>query len=271
MKVITSPENKKVKNCQQLALKKHRDRTGLTLAEGPNLLQDALAAGSDIREIFVEEGSQDGFESLMKDLKDKKPDLEPILLEKKLFASLAQTETSQGILTVLVKPRWEGEALEKALGPPTNLLVLDRLQDPGNIGAIIRTAEGAGYGGILILKGTGDVFAPKVLRAAAGSLLRMPLIFLDTPEEAIKLLRDHRKRIIATRMGAETRYWEEDLSSDIGLVIGNEGNGICHELLEGADLLVSIPMAGGLESLNAAVAAGIIMYETMRKNKEMEK
>ncbi len=150
-------------------------------------------------------------------------------------------------------------------------MVLDRLQDPGNIGTIIRTAEGAGYGGILILKGTGDVFAPKVVRAAAGSLLRMPLIFLDTPAEAMEFLRDHRKKIIATRMGAETSYWEADLSSDIGLVVGNEGNGICRELLEGADLLVAIPMAGGLESLNAGVAAGIIMYEAMRKNKEMEK
>ena len=99
----------------------------------------------------------------------------------------------------------------------------------------------------------------------------MPLIFLDTPEEAMELLRDHRKRIVATRMGAETSYWDGNLSSDIGLVIGNEGNGICPELLEGADLLVSIPMAGGLESLNAAVAAGIIMYETMRNQQEMEK
>lgn len=209
--------------------------------------------------------------SLLQNLRDQRPDLEPTLLDKKLFSGLAQTETSQGILTMLAKPRWEGSRLENLLGPSVNLVVLDRLQDPGNIGTIIRTAEGAGYGGIIILKGTGDVFAPKVVRAAAGSLLRMPLIFLDTPVEAMVFLRDHRKKIIATRMGAETSYWETDLSSDIGLVVGNEGNGICRELLEGADLLVAIPMAGGLESLNAGVAAGIIMYEAMRKNKEMEK
>ena len=271
MKVITSPDNKKVKTCQQLGLRKYRDRTGLYLAEGPSLLQEALAAGSDIREVFVEEGSQDAFESLLHTLRDQRPDLEPALLDKKLFSSLAQTEASQGILTVLAKPHREGKALEEVLDSSANLVVLDRLQDPGNIGTIIRTAEGAGYGGILILKGTGDVFAPKVVRAAAGSLLRMPLIFLDTPAEAMEFLRDHRKKIIATRMGAETSYWEADLSSDIGLVVGNEGNGICRELLEGADLLVAIPMAGGLESLNAGVAAGIIMYEAMRKNKEMEK
>ncbi len=271
MKVITSPDNKKVKTCQQLGLRKYRDRTGLYLAEGPNLLQEALAAGSDIREVFVEEGSQYAFESLLHTLRDQRPDLEPALLDKKLFSSLAQTEASQGILTVLAKPHQEGKALEEVLDSSANLVVLDRLQDPGNIGTIIRTAEGAGYGGILILKGTGDVFAPKVVRAAAGSLLRMPLIFLDTPAEAMEFLRDHRKKIIATRMGAETSYWEADLSSDIGLVVGNEGNGICRELLEGADLLVAIPMAGGLESLNAGVAAGIIMYEAMRKNKEMEK
>ena len=271
MKVITSPDNKKVKTCQQLGLRKYRDRTGLYLAEGPNLLQEALAVGSDIREVFVEEGSQEAFESLLQTLRDQRPEVEPALLDKKLFSSLAQTEASQGILTVLAKPHREGKALEEVLDSSANLVVLDRLQDPGNIGTIIRTAEGAGYGGILILKGTGDVFAPKVVRAAAGSLLRMPLIFLDTPAEAMEFLRDHRKKIIATRMGAETSYWEADLSSDIGLVVGNEGNGICRELLEGADLLVAIPMAGGLESLNAGVAAGIIMYEAMRKNKEMEK
>jgi TrmH family RNA methyltransferase len=271
MKVITSPDNKKLKTCQRLGLRKYRDRTDLYLAEGPNLLQEALAVGSDIREVFVEEGSQEAFESLLETLRDQRPKVEPALLDKKLFSSLAQTEASQGILTVLAKPHREGKALEEILDSSANLVVLDRLQDPGNIGTIIRTAEGAGYGGILILKGTGDVFAPKVVRAAAGSLLRMPLIFLDTPAEAMEFLRDHRKKIIATRMGAETRYWEADLSSDIGLVVGNEGNGICRELLEGADLLVAIPMAGGLESLNAGVAAGIIMYEAMRKNKEMEK
>jgi len=271
MKVITSPDNKKVKTCQQLGLRKYRDRTGLYLAEGPNLLEEALAAGSDIREVFVEEGSQDAFERLLQILRDQRPKVEPALLDKKLFHALAQTEASQGILTVLAKPRREGKALEEILDSSANLVVLDRLQDPGNIGTIIRTAEGAGYGGILILKGTGDVFAPKVVRAAAGSLLRMPLIFLDTPAEAMEFLRDHRKKIIATRMGVETSYWEADLSSDIGLVVGNEGNGICRELLEGADLLIAIPMAGGLESLNAGVAAGIIMYEAMRKNKEMEK
>lgn len=271
MKVITSPDNKKVKTCQQLGLRKYRDRTGLYLAEGPNLLQEALAVGSDIREVFVEEGSQEAFESLLQTLRDQRPEVEPALLDKKLFSSLAQTEASQGILTVLAKPHREGKALEEIMDSSANLVVLDRLQDPGNIGTIIRTAEGAGYGGILILKGTGDVFAPKVVRAAAGSMLRMPLIFLDTPAEAMEFLRDHRKKIIATRMGAETSYWEADLSSDIGLVVGNEGNGICRELLEGADLLVAIPMAGGLESLNAGVAAGIIMYEAMRKNKEMEK
>ena len=271
MKVITSPDNKKVKLCQHLGIRKHRDKTGLTLAEGPNLIREALAAGSDIREVLLEEGTQELFGSLLETLKDRHPDVEPLLLDRRLFATISQTETSQGILMVLAKPRWEGETLAKALGPSTNLVLLDRLQDPGNIGTIIRTAEGAGYRAVLILKGTVDVFSPKVVRAAAGSLLRMPLIFLDTPEEAMELRRDHRKRIVATRMGAETSYWDGNLSSDIGLVIGNEGNGICPELLEGADLLVSIPMAGGLESLNAAVAAGIIMYETMRNQQEMEK
>ncbi len=268
MQVITSPDNPRIRLCHRLQMKKYRDRTGLYLAEGPNLLREALEAGAPIREVLLAEGKEEAYRELLEEIQSRRPALCPVVLSQKLYASLADTEAGQGVISLLEKPDVRGPEQERSiLRPGANVLILDRLQDPGNIGTLIRTAEGAGYGGVLILRGTADVFAPKVVRAAAGSLLRMPLLFRDTPEEAAALLRAHGKRMVAAQMGAAARYWEAALATDIGLIIGNEGGGICRALLEGADLLVSLPMAGHLESLNAAVAGGILMYEAVRRIK----
>ena len=151
------------------------------------------------------------------------------------------------------------------LAKPGNVVILDRLQDPGNIGTIIRTAEAAGYKGVVVLKGTADVYSPKVIRAAAGSVFRMPVLFLESPAQAIELLKKYDKKIVSTCFDTENNYYDIELKKNIGLVIGNEGNGICRELVEDSDIRIKIPMTGTVESLNAAVAAGIIMFEAIRK------
>jgi len=250
MKEINSNSNKNYKLCIQLSLKKYRDRYGLYLVEGDNLVAEALKHGVEIESIFISEDYSD-------------PDglhyLKPYILSNKLFNNISQTETSRGIAAVVRKREYGIDEFFECCGDG-NVIVLDRLQDPGNIGTVIRTAEAAGYKGAVILKGTGDVYSPKVVRAAAGSLFRLPVLFLDTPDEALGIVRAHGKKIVCACPDALTFYYDVDLSSNTALIIGNEGNGICSRFIEGSDAVVTIPMDKNVDSLNAAVAAGIIMF-----------
>jgi TrmH family RNA methyltransferase len=117
---------------------------------------------------------------------------------------------------------------------------------------------------VIAIKGTCDIFSPKVVRAAAGSIFRMPLLFIDTAAETLTILKSQGKKIVGTCFDAETDYFHADLKNDIALLIGNEGGGLSRELIEGADMKVKIPMEPFVDSLNAAVAAGILMYENKR-------
>jgi len=255
MKEVNSNSNKNYKLCLQLTHKKYRDQYGLYLIEGDHLLAEAIKRDIELQMVFIREDrvfqENDAFP-------------ESIALSEKLFKNIAQTESSQGVIAVARKKNWS-EALffEQAAGK--NILVLDRLQDPGNIGTMIRTADAAGYGGAIILKGTGDIYNPKVVRAAAGSLFRLPVIFVETPEDALRMLKRHGKKTVSTGFDTDYIFYDEDLKRDIALLIGNEGSGICEELSRGADVKVKIPMENNVNSLSAPVAAAILMYESKRK------
>ena len=255
MKEINSNSNKIYKLCMQLSLKKYRDRYGLYMIEGNNLISEAVKCGIEIKCVLVRE-------DYTQDSGLKYP--EPHIAGKKLFDSIAQTETSQGIVAVVGKRALCEDDFFDLCGNG-NVAVLDRLQDPGNIGTVLRTAEAAGYRGAMILKGTGDVYSPKAVRAAAGSLFRMPVLFIETPAKALEVLKSNGKKAVCAWQGAETPYYNVHLKSDIALILGNEGNGLCQEFLKGADAKAKIPMAPCSDSLNVAVAAGIIMFESQRQ------
>ena len=156
-----------------------------------------------------------------------------------------------------------GEQLAVALGGGSgNVLVMDRIQDPGNIGTMIRTAEAAGYSAVVLVKGTGDVYSPKVVRAAAGSVLRMPFVFAEDAGKACEILKDAGKKLIGTSVRRARPFNEVDMRKNTALIIGNEGGGMSEEFHRLTDENVMIPMKGEIESLNAAVAAGIIMYHS---------
>ncbi len=160
----------------------------------------------------------------------------------------------------------QGSGADDDLGSvSSNVVVLDRLQDPGNIGTIIRTADAAGFRDILVMKGTADIFSPKTVRAAAGSLYRVRFSFASEPSEALNLLKTLGKKIACTSPAAEKSYFEEDIAENIALIIGNEANGACEEFMLNSDIRLLIPMEGSIESLNAAAAASIIMYESVRQ------
>ena len=149
-------------------------------------------------------------------------------------------------------------------------MVLDRVTDPGNMGTILRTAEAAGFQAVIALKGTTAPYGAKVSRAAAGALLRMPIFLADSVEEVVTLLRSAGKRTLCTSPRTDRLYYHVDMARDTALVIGNEASGVCDALFEAADEIVAIPMEGQTESLNAGVAAAILMYESLRQRNVAE-
>ena len=254
MREIRSKDNKIWKRCEQLTMRKYRDRSGLYLIEGENLLDEAIRNHVRIETVLVREDCQKALPPAAAD--------KAFLLDARLFDKLAQTVTSQGILAVVAKAEVRKEDF---IGlPGSNFIVLDRLQDPGNIGTILRTADAAGYRLAILMKGTADVYAPKVVRAATGSLFRMPVVSMASTEELVEFTRAAGKKLTATCLDAQCCYYDEDLTHDIALVIGNEGSGVAPALIESSELRIKIPMQGNIESLNAAVAAGVLMYEAMR-------
>lgn len=270
MKKITSSDNKIFKSCLQLQNRKHREKLGKYLIEGPNLIEESLKNNIIPDFIVINEADIQNSEIIglceRYAIETDKSEQDRILIfEKKLFQKVTNTEHSQGIFGIVKKSSFSYEEFfEQGKKGNGNVLVLDRLQDPGNVGTIIRTADAAGYNGIMVLKGTVDIFSPKVVRACTGSLFRMPILYVDFPEHAIQLLKKYNKRVVSTGFETKKYYYQVDLKTDIGLVIGNEGNGICEEFKKESDEVIKIPMSGSIESLNASVAAAILMYEAMR-------
>ncbi|MBR6472458.1 MAG: RNA methyltransferase [Firmicutes bacterium] len=263
MKEISSKDNKVFRHALNLKKKKYRDQYGEYLIEGPNLINEALKEGAVIEAVFVrpdfDEMRPDGEVLERDELRAK-----VFLLAGDLFKALSDTETPQGLIAVVRKPEYPRPELKEG----DNVIILDRLQDPGNIGTVLRTADAAGFALAVFIKGTADPFSPKVVRSAAGSLLRVPVYFAENAEEAAELMRSMGKKLVTTAMDAELSVYDCDISRDCAIVIGNEGNGVDPELIRRADLRIKIPMQGGTESLNASVAAGILMYERIRRQNE---
>lgn len=256
MKIITSKDNQIYKNAVRLTKKKYRDESGMYLLEGIKPLNDALDMGISVRNIFVCDGTGNTADY---------PEAITAVLDRKLFEKLSDTETSQGVIAVAEKLCCDAQTFANKAGfEGSNIVVLDRLQDPGNIGTIVRTAEAAGYKGIMVVAGSGDIYSPKVVRAAAGSLFRMPVFFSETSEKAVMILRQMKKRIVTAALDADRFYYQTDLTENIALVIGNEGQGADEVFMKSSDIKIRIPMEGSIESLNAAVAAGILMYQSQK-------
>ena len=268
MKTITSKDNPIYKGAVRLTRKKYRDETGLYLLEGVKPLEDALATGTRVERLFICGGKRaPEAQRLLLNAFKLLPEGRTVLLEEKLFAGLSDTGTSQGVVAVAAKKEYGEEEFFQAVSRGTgNVAVLDRLQDPGNIGTIIRTAEAAGYRGIVVIRGGGDVYGPKAVRAAAGSLFRMPVLLAADGRQAAELLKRMKKKIAVTCPENAQDYRQADLTDNIALVIGNEGSGVSGALKQASHIRVKIPMEGSIESLNAAVAAGILMYQSQITN-----
>ena len=182
-----------------------------------------------------------------------------------VFRQMCDTRTPQGILTVLKKPVWTVEDILKGDAPL--VMVLEDLQDPGNAGTIFRTGEGAGVSGVFLTKTCVDITNPKVIRSTMGSVYRMPFLYVEDVVSLKAELEQKGIRTFAAHLKGKNSYDQEDYQGGTAFLIGNEGNGLTEEAAEAADCLIRIPMCGKVESLNAAMAAGILMYEAARQRR----
>ena len=262
MNIISSPENRIVKEAASLAEKKYRDRAGCFLAEGPNLVKEAMQQGNRVRFIFIRAGAADAETASIAE-EAEAAGLAAYVLTEGAFAKVTHTENPQPVCAVLEKRQYAPDEFFKKTDGGC-LLVLDRLQDPGNVGTLLRTAEAMGFAGAVVIKGTADPWQPKVVRAAAGSLLRLPVLVCEDAAQALALLKKADMRVYTAAMDADLTCWDAQLSQKAAVVIGNEGAGAGEEFRKAATLL-AIPMAGKTESLNAAVAGSMLMYESYRQ------
>ena len=252
MDIITSASNEQVKKIRALnARAKTRREEGLFVAEGWKLFQETP---QNLREhVYV---SQSFLQERGKELQDVRYDV----LENGLFARICDTRTPQGILTVARIPEWSREELLGGGTHPPLLLLLENVQDPGNVGTMIRTSEAAGVTGVIVSAGTADLFQPKVIRSTMGSVFRVPVRREENLPEVIRWLREHSIQTCGAHLKGNSSYAEQDYTGGTAFCIGNEGNGLSDALTDMLDLKIRIPMEGKVESLNAAVSAAILLY-----------
>ena len=267
---IESPDNNRVRLVRKLGSRKGRTAERKFVIEGLNLVREAAADSLDIDFIMIPDDydSSEGrdISGLIAFTREciESPELTVCMVPAKIFAGITDAGNGIGILAVLKMPENDISDIN-SLPHDSNILILDRIQDPGNIGTMIRTAAAAGYGMIIAVKGTADIYSAKVLRATAGMIFEMPFVYVSDAAELADTVRKTGRRIVVTDPAGGRPYYEEDLREGIALVIGNEGNGISSEIMALADVRVTLPMKDSTESLNAAAAAAILMYEAVRQ------
>ena len=254
LKMITSISNPQIKKVIQLNSKsKTRREEHCFVAEGVKLFREtpeSLRKNVFVSETFMKET---GHDAILNGIQFE-------CVSDPVFARMCDTKTPQGILTVAEMPEYTREQLFGNGNCAPLLLVLEDLQDPGNVGTILRTAEGAGVTGIFMSGRTADVFQPKVIRSTMGSIYRVPFRREEDLADVCDWLKENSIRIFAAHLRGEKNYRDENYTSGTAFLIGNEGNGLSDMLSGKADALIRIPMEGSVESLNAAVASALLMY-----------
>lgn len=255
--LITAVSNQRVKNLVNLIQKpKARREQDVFITEGIKMFQEADL--KKIKEVYV---SESFYEKKIEREKIEKCNYE--ILSDELFKKVSDTQTPQGILCVMKQFHYTLEDLVQKDNPL--FLILEDIQDPGNLGTMVRTAEGAGVDGIIMTKGTVDIYNPKTIRSTMGSVYRMPFFYTDDLLSVMEQLRRKGVKLYAAHLKGEQFYHQMDFREATAFLIGNEGNGLREETANAADVYMKIPMEGKVESLNAAVASVILMYEAARQ------
>ena len=257
--IITSKDNETIKHIRKLKEKKYRDEFGEYIVEGIKLINEAIDEQQDVKTIIVcdncnktEEINQNSMYEVAKH--------KCIYVDEKVFHSITEVQNPQGILAVVGK-----QSKEKEIDFSEDMIVvLDDIQDPGNLGTILRTVDSVGLKQIIVSKKSGDVFNSKVVRSTMGAIFRVNVIESDNLVETIKQLKKHKFEVVSTSLDTDKSMYDIEYNKT-AIVIGNEANGVSKEIQEMSDKKIKIPMLGKTESLNASVATGIVLYEYVRQ------
>lgn len=253
---IESKENSIIKEIKKLKDKKGRKEEQNFIIEGLRFCEEAISAKVEIKYIVYSEKIEDKIQDLLKELNSE---VKIIKTTHNILKTLCNTDNPQGILGV-VPMNISKQADEKGL-----YILVDKVQDPGNLGTIIRSAHGSGAKGVILTKGTVDPFNDKTLRSTMGSIFKIPIIEDDEALSLLKELKDKGFSIVVSSLQTEYNFYDVDLCGNSVICVGNEGNGISDEVYNNSTVKVKIPMPGGAESLNVAVAASIMMFEAVRQ------
>jgi RNA methyltransferase, TrmH family len=258
LEFIQSKENLLIKKTKKLRERKYRVLENKFLVEGFRFVGEALDSSYEVPNVFISDSQMKRWESF--GMESKLQNISKVYcVSDEVLKELCSTDTPQGVVCIAnikKSPIKYGKGF---------YVLADQIQDPGNMGTIIRTAHAANALGVITTKGTVDIYNEKTLRATMGSIFYIPVIE-DFDSSILNSLKENGFKIIVSSLEASKNIYDENLTGRVILCIGNEGNGISSEIFEMADIKIKIPMPGGAESLNAGIAASIIIYETLRQN-----
>ncbi len=257
--MITSTSNPQVKRLLQLQKKrKARDEEQVFVVEGLRMYTEMPP--EQLEKVYLSES--------LYNKKKHELDLQKFpfeILSDSVFAHVSDTKTPQGILCVVKQKSFNMQTLLEKKNP--HFIVLDNLQDPGNLGTIVRTAEGAGVDAVFMSQDCVDLYNPKTIRSTMGSIYRMPIIYIEDIPKLLQTFRERGVHSYAAHLEGEHTYDRGNYKEGVAILIGNEGNGLREEVSKSADTWVRIPMCGQVESLNAAIAASVLMFEVFRQRR----
>jgi len=260
MKRVTSRQNPLVARCRAIASGDDRSQV---LLDGPHLVAEALDAGFDIRQLIVVSGALDRADLAALVTRAGNSGIDTTSVTPAVMAAISPVRTPSGVVAIATRPQHTASEVYGAHAP--FVVVACDIQDPGNLGAIVRVAEAAGASGVVAAGASADPYGWKALRGSMGSALRLPVLVRQEIGDAIAEARQQRCRLVATTPRDGTPLFEADLAGPVAVLIGGEGSGLPPSVLELADVRASIPMEAPVESLNAATTAAVLVYEALRQ------
>jgi TrmH family RNA methyltransferase len=263
MERITSSRNPRVKEWASLKLKKYRDQTGRFLIEGTRLVEDALRSGAPVETVLLSDDKRQ--KGMLEEIARlaRQAGAELVEVTDAVIGHVADTKTPQGVAAVVRQAAQDLQSIFR--GKPNALyLVLEQIQDPGNLGTMIRTADAVGAAGVFIGSGSVDLYNPKVVRATMGSLFHLPVWEADLLF-VLPWMKQQGIRVVGTSVQAERTVFDVDLTGNVALVVGSEAHGLSDAVRQLLDVDVRLPMPGSAESLNAAIASAVVLYEALRQ------
>ncbi|MBR3614434.1 MAG: RNA methyltransferase [Clostridia bacterium] len=264
--IITSKDNETIKHIKKLKEKKYRDEYNEFIVEGIKMIEEAIIENAKIKYIIICDDCKT-VGNIPNDLMYEIAKLNCIYVAEKIFNSITEVINPQGIMAIIEKSSNKENEIDYK---QDNFLILDNIQDPGNMGTILRTADSLNLNQIIVSKGSADIYNPKVVRSTMGAIFRIKVIEVENLPKIIKEMKKHKINVYATDLKTDKSIYDVDYTK-AAIVIGNEANGVSNAVLNESSLKIKIPMIGKTESLNAAVATSIILYEAFRSVGKLNK